>query len=181
MTLSTRVILLMMCLVAGRAHAAEPWQGLSHGMTPEQVRERFPQAQVPDEPSALAGGAFEGLRLEGIELADRPATAAFYFAHDGLVQVDATLDDRPARALGMQVFDAIVSELTSTHGEPLSHEWTHAPWQRRSMEWNVDGVPLHALYTDMGEDSLVKVIWQARRPDAPPAPRLRANQATGDR
>lgn len=181
MTPLARVILLL-CLASWRADAADPWpwQGLRHGMTPEQVRQRVPQARVPGEPAMLAGGAREGLRLPRIALADRAATAAFYFGHDGLVQVDATLDDRPARAVGMQVFDAIVRELTATHGEPLAHAWTHAPWQRRSMEWRVEGVPLRVLYTDMGEDSLVKVIWQARRPDAPAAPRLKVSRPGGD-
>lgn len=173
MTPLVRVILLLLsCLGAGRADAIAPWQGLRHGMTQEQVRQRFPQAQVPGEPAVLAGGAFEGLRLKGIEFAGRPATAAFYFGHDGLVQVDATLDDRPARAVGMQVFEAIARELTATHGQPHAQEWTHAPWQRRRMEWRVERVPLRALYTDMGETSLVKVIWQARVPEAPEGPRL---------
>ncbi|MDH5835221.1 hypothetical protein [Luteimonas kalidii] len=181
MTPHARLILLLLCLCASRAGASEPWQGLRHGMTPEQVQQRFPQAKPPAEPDTLAGGAIEGLRLPGATLAGHPATVAYFFGHEGLVQASATLDDRLARADGMQAFEAIVRELAATHGAPHAQAWTHEPWQRRSMEWRVEGIPLRVLYSDMGETSLVKLIWQARRPDAPPPPRLELPAGAADR
>ena len=51
------------------AQAQALWRDSAVGMGVEQVRERFPDAVVPDAPDVLYSGAEERLRIPGVELA----------------------------------------------------------------------------------------------------------------
>lgn len=165
-------VLLGLCLHAPHAGAQGLWEGARYGMSPAHVQQRFPQAQVPEVPDELAGGEIEGLRLADVRMAGHAFTASFFFGHDGLMQVTLGLDGMPAQAVGMQAFEALAGELEAAHGRPHASEWTHAPFQRRSVHWAIDGATVRACYMDVGTASIVKVIHQARPPDAPPGPRL---------
>lgn len=167
-------VLLGLCLHATQAGAQVLWDGASYGMSPTQVQQRFPRAQAPDIPDELAGGETEGLRLADVRMAGHVFTASFFFGHDGLMQVMLGLDGMPVQAAGMQAFEAVASELEAAHGKPQSSEWTHAPFQRRTVQWTVDGATVKVFYMDVGTASIVNVIHQARPPEAPPGPRLEA-------
>ncbi len=165
-------VLLGLCLHAPQAGAQVLWDGASYGMSPAQVQQRFPRARPPDVPDELAGGEVEGLRLPDVQRAGHVFTVSFFFGHDGLMQVTMGLDGMPAQADGMQAFEAVVGELEAAQGKPHSSDWTHAPFQRRTVQWMVDGATVKVFYMDVGAASIVNVIHQARPPDAPPGPRL---------
>lgn len=172
-------VLLGLCLHAPHAGAQVLWEGASYGMSPAQVQQRFPRAQMPEVPDKLAGGEVEGLRLADMRMAGHAFTASFFFGHDGLMQVMLGLDGMPAQADGMRAFEAVAGELGAAHGKPHSSEWTHAPFQRRTAQWMVDGATVKVFYMDVGTASIVNVIHQARAPDAPPGPRLRTPTGSG--
>lgn len=165
-------LLVVMGLHATQVGAQALWQGTEYGMSPAQVLEHIPQAQEPDAPDELAGGATEGLRLGDVRLAGHRFQASFFFAWDALEQVMLSLQAPRPGAVEMEVFEDIARELEATHGAPATDDWRHEPSERRSREWHVAGARVSVVLIGAGSQSFVNVIYRVGPTNAPPPPRL---------
>lgn len=70
-----RLLITTLALLASGAQAQELWQGVTYGMTPEQVRALYPasEAKNPPKPGALR------LVTPGVDIFGQACTGAFYF------------------------------------------------------------------------------------------------------
>lgn len=167
--------ILAIALQASAASAQALWGGAAYGMDLAQVQAKVPQARVPESPDELAGGESEGLRVEGVEVAGHRFQASYFFAGGALVQVD--LVQRAARAgrADLQVFQDVATALEAQHGAPAGSTQEDEPFERRRVHWQVADTQVALLLFQVGDASLVKVVYQVQPPDAPPPVRLRSD------
>ena len=165
---------LAFALQSSAANAQALWGGAAYGMDVAQVQARVPQARVPDNPDELAGGEREGLRVEGVEVAGYLFQASYFFAAGALVQVDLVHEATRAGRADLQVFEDVAAALEGKHGAPAGSTRQDEPFERRRVHWQVAETQMALLLFQVGDASLVKVIYQVQPPDAPPPVRLRS-------
>jgi len=165
---------LVVALQASEAGAQALWGGAVYGMDVAQVQATVPQARVPDNPDELAGGESEGLRVEGVELAGHRFQASYFFAGGALVQVDLVQEAPRAGRADLQVFRDVAAALEVQHGAPAGSTQRDEPFERRRVHWQVADTQVALLLFQIGDASLVKVIYQVQPPDAPPPVQLRS-------
>ena len=83
------------------------------------------------------------------------------------------LASRAGRA-DLQVFRDVAAALEAQHGAPAGSTQRDEPFERRRLHWQVADTQLALLLLQVGDASLVKVIYQVQPPDAPPPVRLRS-------
>lgn len=164
---------LAVALQTSAACAQALWGGATYGMDVAQVKARVPQARVPDNPDELAGGESEGLRVDGVELAGHHFQASYFFAGGTLVQVDLVQEAARAGRADLQIFRDVAAALEAQHGAPAGSTQQDEPFERRRLHWQVADTQVALLLFQVGDASLVKVVYQVQLPDAPPPVRLR--------
>lgn len=165
---------LAIALQAPAEAAQASWGGAVYGMDVAQVQARVPQARVPDSPDELAGGESEGLRVEGAEVAGHRFQASYFFAGGALVQVDLVQEAPRAGRADLRVFRDVAAALEAQHGAPAGSTQQDEPFERRRVHWQVADTQVALLLLQVGDASLVKVVYQVQPPDAPPPVRLRS-------
>ncbi|KAF1699543.1 hypothetical protein CSC62_01170 [Pseudoxanthomonas jiangsuensis] len=159
-------IYLMTLAVALHASAADVqafWGGAAYGMDVAQVQARVPQARVPDNPDELAGGEREGLRVEGVAVAGHRFQASYFFDGGALVQVDLVQEAPRAGRADLQVFQDVAAALEARHGAPAGSTQEDEPFERRRVHWQVAETQVALLLFQVGDASLVKVVYQVQR------------------
>ena len=174
MKIAIYLMTFVFALQASAASAQALWGGAAYGMDVAQVQARVPQARVPDNPDELAGGEREGLRVDGVEVAGHRFQASYFFAGGALVQVDLVQEAPRAGRADLQVFQDVAAALEARHGAPAGSTQQDEPFERRRVHWQVADTQVALLLLQVGDASLVKVVYQVQPPDAPPPVRLRS-------
>lgn len=174
MRIATYLMTLIIALQVSAADAQTLWGGAAYGMNVAQVQARVPQARVPENPDELAGGESEGLRVDGVELAGHRFQASYFFAGGALVQVDLVQEAARAGRADLQVFRDVAAALEAQHEAPAGSTQQDEPFERRRLYWQVADTQVALLLLQVGDASLVKVVYQVQPPDAPPPVRLRS-------
>lgn len=165
---------LAIALQAPGASAQALWGGAAYGMDLAQVQAKVPQARVPDNPDELAGGGSEGLRVEGVKVAGHLFQASYFLAGGALVQVDLVHEASRTGRADLQVFQDVAAALEAQHGAPAGSTQQDEPFERRRVQWQVADTQVALLLFQVGDASLVKVVYQVQPSDAPPSVRLRS-------
>ena len=148
------------------AQAQALWRDSAVGMGVEQVRERFPDAVVPDAPDVLYSGAEERLRIPGVELAGHRFEASFFFIGGRLAQVTLGLLDAANGDVAKRAFDAVSQTLRKEHGVELTTESTTGMVTKSRSAWRSGSTDIVLLYMVVGRaDPLLNLVYQELPPD----------------
>lgn len=111
-------LLVLFLFVQWSLGATPLWNGVNSGMTVPQVMEKFQGSVVPVDPSKLATGATEKVRIQSFKYLGREFLVRFYFVENGLMQVSLHIKDPGKRGELVQIVDAISKELSLSFGSP---------------------------------------------------------------
>jgi hypothetical protein len=99
-------------------HASPLWGGTESGMSVVQILKKFDGAIVPTDPSELASGATEKVRVPSTKHLGHEFMVRFYFKGEGLEQVTLALKNPGKRKELTKIADSIAKDLSMTLGEP---------------------------------------------------------------
>jgi hypothetical protein len=144
-------------IVLGVLQASPLWNGAQTGMTVAQVKEKFPIATSPKEPTELYGKIVEGLRISPLSYLDEEFLVHFYFDKGSLHQVTLELKNKPAHPSMVKLAERVAADLSKQLGEPKSKkEAKDATGARFEAYWEtpkqkasiivVSSGPIEALY-----------------------------------
>lgn len=166
-----RFVMAMALVVAlacpiGSVQAQALWRDSAVGMGVEQVRERFPDAVVPDAPDVLYSGAKERLRIPELELAGHRFEASFFFLGGRLTQVMLGLLDAANGDVARQAFDAVAQTLRKEYGDELTTESTTGLVTKSRSTWRSGPTHIVLLHMVVGRaDPLLNLVYQELPPD----------------
>ena len=161
------LITTILCGLSTLVSGQELWRGTSVGMTVEQVKAIIPDAVTPGDPSKLAGGATEALRLPGVEVAKIPFDAAFYFKDGGLRQVSLAVSDRSFKD-SLERFTAVRKHLTDEYGKEDSARSNSGTVNIEEAEWVRGDRKIVLLLMGVLTNAVLFIHYQAE-PGEPPA------------
>jgi hypothetical protein len=98
------------------------WTKAEYGMTESQVKAAFPEVIAASKPDHLYGGAVGSLIIPGIQVAESPFRANFFFVSGKLVQVTLSLEDKAGFDTVLSTFGAIEEILRAKYGSEIRRE-----------------------------------------------------------
>lgn len=128
------VIFTILAACAQLAQAQVLWQGLSAGMTPDEVRAAMPAAETVNNPTIkMTTGAQGSLRIPGQVVEGKAFDATLFFAGDRLIEVQLVHEAKVEVPQGRAAYNEVLQSLRAKHGEERmlhnAHSSQEVAWQ----------------------------------------------------
>lgn len=163
MTSIIRNMFFILALLVSQAHAQTLWGKSQYGMTAEQVKAVFPNAENPAKPSQLGNGAKALLSLPGVQIAGTTFRANFYFLSEKLVQVTLTSQDRGQFDTVLRTFETIEELLRAKYGREIQREVKRGTLSQASATWMSGSTNVSVLAMGVAEhDAILNINYQLR-------------------
>jgi len=155
--------LLSLLAIHVSASAQSLWSGTVHGMSPDQVKSIFTNAQTPDKPNILSSGAQELLRVENVEITNKKFTASFYFIAEKLIQVTLSLEKGHTFHSATLVFDSLTEALRAKYGQEISRDISRGALNKATATWMAGRTNINVITMSVGQsNALLNINYQVR-------------------
>lgn len=163
---TTFVILTTLLLfVTTQASAQQLWSKAEAGMTVEQVKQAFPEAIVPSDPSTLgsADRPKEGLRIRNLDVGGTPFRVKFYFAGGRLDQVTLNYTGESGFNVALSRYRTVNTLLRSKYGPEIDGKSNRGHMNREEHNYLSGDVNINNLMIGIGDDFTVwNINYQTR-------------------
>lgn len=110
------LVIVSLWLTPSQTRAQSLWRDAKAGMSPEAVRQQFPNAAPPANPTNMRDGSHEALRLTGVLVQEHHFDALFFFKNKKLVQISLELQEKGGAVFALQTFRGIRAAFESKYG-----------------------------------------------------------------
>jgi hypothetical protein len=100
------------------ARAQTLWKDTQVGMSLQSIQKQFPKAARPSQPTQLADGSRELLRLSDTDVQGHVFDALFFFRQGKLTQVSLELQEHGGAVSALQTFRSLKTAFDAKYGAP---------------------------------------------------------------
>jgi hypothetical protein len=164
--MNIKLPLLALCLhtTLTQVIAQTLWEGMTYGMSLNEVKTAVPNAVDVTSPSSLANGFTERLQVEDWLAAERRFKVGLFFRGDQLAQVMLRLKvtERDTFEKCLSVFEALSTTCRDKYGEEVSKKKNDdGPGYRRYFtEWSSGSTRISILLVDVKGRYSINVNYQ---------------------
>lgn len=147
--------------------AQQLWQAANIGDSPQEIRSKFPEAIISENPNAdiLHGGEQCLVRIPKYVVSSATFRTCFYFSDGQLSQVTIGLVHFQPTDSIEALFDRVLESLTSKYGPADSQEDKSGMMTMRDRDWYLGKVNISVVLVHFGDDDddpVLNINYQTR-------------------